>query len=225
MRQQYLDISLPITEQTVVWPGDPGVAIAGAGGEVGGVRYRASRIALGSHTGTHVDTPLHLGVGDTSVDQLPLEALIGPAQVHDLTGHHVIGSRELEAAGVGSAPRALLRTDNSRWVSVGPVPAVPAHVSEDGARYLVRAGVRLVGIDALSLDHPQRVDAHLVLLRAGVVIVEMLDLSQVTPGEYELICLPLRLAGGDGAPARAVLQPRHRRLSHEEASCDNCTGV
>ncbi len=221
MGQQYLDISVPIHPGTLVWPGDPPVVIAGAGGEVAGVRYRASRITLGSHTGTHVDTPRHLGVDDTSVDQLPLEALLGPAQVHDLTGHHVIGSRELEAAGVGSAVRALLKTDNSHWVSSGPMPELPAHLSEEGARYLVRAGVRLVGIDGLSLDHPERVDAHLLLLRAGVVIVEMLDLSQVAPGEYELFCLPLRLAGGDGAPARAVLRPLHQRPSHEEASCEN----
>jgi len=220
MAAGYLDISLPLEQRTLVWPGDPEVSITSTRGEVGGVSYRASRLSLGSHAGTHVDAPLHLGVGDVGVDRLPLTALVGPARVCDVIGERIIGERELEAAGAGSSARVLLKTDNSHWVSTGPVPDVPAHVSEEGARYLVRAGVRLVGIDGLSVDHPERVDAHLILLGAGVVIVEMLELSQVAPGEYELLCLPLRLAGGDGAPARAVLRPLDQRQSREEGSCE-----
>jgi arylformamidase len=153
-------------------------------------------------------------VRDAGVDQLPLDVLIGPARVCDLTGRQAIGEREL-AAGAGSAVRVLLKTENSRWVRSGPVPEVPAPVSLDGARYLVRSGARLVSIDGLSLDHPERVDAHLVLLSAGVVILERVDLSQVSPGEYQLICLPLRLAGADGAPARAVLRSMSQSVPAE----------
>jgi arylformamidase len=99
-----------------------------------------------------------------------------------------------------------LKTDNSEWIRRGPIPQAPAYLAEDGAQYLVERGVRLVGFDGLSVDHPERSAAHLVLLKAGVVILEAIDLSGTAPGDYELLCLPLPVVGGDGAPARAVLR-------------------
>ena len=135
-----------------------------------------SRLELGSHTGTHVDAASHFIPGGAGVDELPLDVLIGPCTV---------------VAGEGFAERVLIK---------GAEP-----FDELGAEALVAAGVKLVGVDGMSVGDP---DAHRVLLGAGIVAVEGLDLSAVEPGDYELICLPLNIAGCDGAPARAILVRR-----------------
>ena len=132
-------------------------------------------------------------------------ALLGPATVLDLRGVIAIGATELATAGPVQ-PRVLLRTDNSQWIRSGPIPAQPAHLTEAGAQWLLDRGVVLVGIDGLSVDAPEEMAVHLHLLRAGVVLLETLDLTDLAAGEGELTCLPLRLEGGDGAPARAVLR-------------------
>ncbi len=205
MAGQYLDISVPICEEMLVWPGDPGMRIERHQHVTQDATVLVADLRLGSHTGTHVDAPLHFSVGDTTIDRIPLEVLIGPAQVVDLRGVTPIGRAHLEAAGIGSVSRLLLKTDNSQWVRSGPMPERPAHVIEDGARHLIEKGISLVGVDGLSVDLPGKHEAHLALLRAGVVLLETLDLSRVGPGLYDLICLPLRIAGGEAAPARAVL--------------------
>ena len=205
MSQQYVDISVPVCEEMLVWPGDPGVRIERHEHASSDAVVLGARLSLGSHTGTHVDAPLHFSVGETSVDELPLSTLMGPAQVVDLRGVTAIGRTELEAAGAGAVPRVLVRTDNSQWVRTGPMPRRPAHLTQDGALYLTKKGVLLVGVDGLSVDLPGRHEAHLALLGAGVVLLETVDLSSVEAGEYQLICLPLRVAGGEAAPARAVL--------------------
>lgn len=205
MTGRYVDISVPISEEMLVWPGDPGVRIARHRHQAGEAAVVTARLELGSHTGTHVDAPPHFCAGDLTVDLLSPEALIGPAQVVDLRGHLAIGAAELEAAGAGRLPRVLLKTDNSTWVRSGPMPDQPAHLTAAGASYLVERNVRLVGVDGLSVDLPGRREAHMILLRAGVVLLETLDLSLVEAGEYRLVCLPLRILGGEAAPARAVL--------------------
>jgi len=203
----YLDISVPITEAMLTWPTDPHprVKLRALVEEYEGLQITVTEVLLGSHTGTHVDAPCHLGAGPT-VDQLPLDALIGPAQVLDLRGTAEITAGVLQAAGAGRAPRLLLRTDNSAWIRTGPIPERPAHITEDAARCLVAKGVVLVGIDGLTVDAPNSMAAHVALLRAGAVILETIDLSEAAAGDYELLCLPLRIAGADGAPARAVLK-------------------
>jgi len=205
MVRQYLDLSVPICQEMLVWPGDPGLRVERHQHVTHDATVLVADLRLGSHTGTHVDAPLHFSVGDETVDRIPLEALIGPAQVVDLCGVTAIGRAQLEAAAIGSVSRLLLKTDNSQWVRAGPMPERPAHVTEDGAQYLIEKGIALVGVDGLSVDLPGRHEAHLALLRAGVVLLETLDLSRVEPGLYDLICLPLRIAGGEAAPARAVL--------------------
>jgi len=203
MQDDYLDISVPIAPDMLTWHDDPRVEITPVTGQYGDLTVTVTHLRLCTHTGTHVDAPLHFRPGEATVDQLPLTSLLGPAQVLDLRGMERIGRAELGAI---AAARLLLKTDNSQWIRRGPMPNHPAHLTEDGAQWLVERGVRLVGIDSLSVDLPGEAAAHEMLLGAGVAILETIDLTQVEAGEYELICLPLRIVGADGAPARAVLR-------------------
>ena len=208
MPTDYLDISVPISPDMLVWSTHERVSMDTAESVYAGERTRVTTLRLTTHTGTHVDAPYHFLEDGPTVDQLDLDHLVGPAAVYDFRGRTAITAEVLAQAGVGSVPRALLRTDNSRWIRTGPLPDVPAHLTEDAARHLIDTGIRLVGIDGLTVDAPDTAVAHSALLRAGVIILETLDLSKVEPGDYKLICLPLRLIGLDGAPARAVLRPR-----------------
>lgn len=157
-----------------------------------------SRLTLGSHTGTHVDPPAHFIPGGASVDRVPLDACIGSAFVLDLPGAEPeIGVPALAALPEGTV-RVLLRT--------GGPPLGGRALTAGAARALVRRGVRLVGIDALSIAPAASPgEVHRILLEAGVVILEGLDLTAAPVGAATLVCLPLKIAGGDGAPARAVL--------------------
>ncbi len=202
----YFDISVPIHPTMLIWPGDPAVELNQSTGQYVGRTITTSEIHLGSHTGTHVDAPLHFGAGPGTVDQLPLDALCGPAQVLDLRGTLEITADALRTAGAGRAPRVLLRTDNSTWIRTGPWTDRPAHLTKDGAEFLCDRGLVLVGIDGLTVDLPGQAGAHVALLEAGIVILETLELSAVEAGDYELLCLSLRLQGADGSPARAVLR-------------------
>ena len=163
---------------------------------------------LSSHAGTHVDAPVHLG-GELSVDQLPLQALCGRARVLDLEGGpRAIDARVLGAHDLGGVLRVLLRTHSGQMHDL-PYRRDHAYLTADGAAWLRAAGVLLVGTDCLSVDASDgaSLDAHRALLLGPgpVVVVEGLDLRHVAGGEYELACLPLRVQGCDGAPARAVL--------------------
>jgi len=206
-----LDISLPVGPDMLVWPGDPPVAVDPASRIAAGDPANVSDLRLGSHTGTHVDPPAHFLDGHPTADDLPLDVLLGEAVVADLTGRPgPLGPDDLEALDLPAGTvRLLLKTDNSTLWSAEPVrfPDRYVAVSPAGADWLVDRGVRLVGVDFLSIEeqdapgHP----THVALLSAGVIILEGLDLSAVAPGRYTLACLPLKVAAGDGAPARAVL--------------------
>jgi arylformamidase len=170
-----------------------------------------SELCLGSHTGTHIDPPLQSLVHGAAVDRLPLDVLIGPAHVLDLTGvTEQIGPRELDAALPRRVvERVLFKTRNSRYWRTTPerFPTDYVALSPDGARWLVDRGIRLVGTDFLSIERfraPGR-PTHHVLLEADAIVLEGLDLGDVEAGEYTLVCLPLKLLGADGGPARAVL--------------------
>lgn len=211
-----IDISLAIEPGMPVWPDDPPVEIESAGAVAAGDPANVSALRLGTHTGTHVDPPAHFFDGGPTVDQLDLDVLVGPATVLDLSGSAgPIGPEELGGAGLAAtAERVLLRTANSDVWRRRPVRMPDRYVtlSPAGARWLVDRGVRLVGADFLSVEAPVdgRYPVHELLLGAGVVLVEGLDLSGAPAGDYLLACLPLRVAGGDGAPARAVLLPPAR---------------
>lgn len=198
-----IDISVAIQPSTVTYPGDPTVTLERVASLADGDIVNLTRLDLGAHTATHVDAPLHFIEGAPATEALPLDVLVGPASVLDLTA-----AERLDAAafdGVELAERVLLKTRNSELWGRGTFAEDALQLDGGAARVLVDAGVRLVGIDYLSVGDPE---AHRVLLGAGVVPVEGLDLSGVEPGEYELICAPLKLVGSDGAPARALLRRR-----------------
>ena len=167
-----------------------------------------SSVAFGSHTGTHVDAVKHFYDDGQTVDQIPLERLVGPcillAFPDDLMS---VSASDLAQHDIGSHTRVLLRTRNSSLLDRPEFVRDYTYLSPDGAEYLVARGVELVGIDYLSIEqfHSGHHRTHRALLARGVVIIEGLDLSEPAAGEYQLVCLPLRLVGLDGAPARAVL--------------------
>jgi arylformamidase len=200
---EIFDISVPIRPGMVTYEGDPLVHLTRALSIAGGASANVSRLDFGVHTGTHVDAPVHFVEGAAGADELPLEVLIGPAHVVDATG---VGGQLDETALRGlelpDAERLIFKTTNSELWALDRFSPEMVKLTGDGARYLIGRGVRLVGIDYLSVGDEQ---AHVELLRAGVVPLEGVDLRGIEPGEYELVCLPLRLVGADGAPARAVL--------------------
>jgi arylformamidase len=190
-----IDISRPLSPATPVWPGDPPVVVEPVARIEDGDPAAVSRLALGTHTGTHVDPPAHFFPGEPAVDALPLDVLMGPAVVAQFDPGPIDGTALESTALPRGTSRLLLKTGGDAGA-----------VTPDGARWLVERGVRLVGADTLSIEPETRdYPVHRILLGAGVVIVEGLDLAPVAPGPYELVCLPLRIAAGDGAPARAVL--------------------
>ena len=205
------DISVLVHEGTPIWPGDPKLSMQLASSIAKGGVANVTCIEMGAHTGTHMDAPFHFDANGAGIDRLPLEILIGPCRVFDLsalTGQ--ITQAVLEKCDLTGVTRALFKTRNSRhWAKNDhKFDKKFLAVAADAAKYLVERGVKLVGVDYLSVEafgsteHP----VHDTLLGAGVVIIETLDLSEVTAGDYELIALPVKLKGADGAPARVVLR-------------------
>jgi arylformamidase len=200
------DLTWPMSESMAVWPGDPAVVVtrvSGAG------EPSVSQLTLGTHTGTHVDPPAHFLPGAATVDRLPLDTLIGPAWLADVDGNTALNGRDLEAAGIPSGvTRLLLRTVNSRRTP--PADRFDTGfvgLGAEAATWLLHRGIRLVGIDGPSIepfDAPGE-PVHRALLAAGVIIIEGLALRDAPRGASQLACLPLLLAGGDGAPARVVI--------------------
>ena len=190
---QIIDVSVPVRPGMVTYPGDPEVRLERVSSIAAGDVANLSRLDLGVHSGTHVDAPLHFVEGAPSVETLPLDVLVGPCIV-------VAG---LDPAAVpAGAERVLFKTANSRLWERDEFSDDFVKLDGEAAGALVRRGVRLVGIDYLSIGDEE---AHHVLLGAGVVAVEGLDLRDVEPGEYRLVCAPLKLVGAEGAPARVLL--------------------
>jgi arylformamidase len=204
------DISVPLRSGGVVYPGNPAIAITAQQAISQGAGANVSRIDMGSHSGTHVDAPKHFFDDGAGADTLPLDVLMGPARliaVDDTVKS--VGETELRAHDLRGVTRVLIRTRNSAWLASGSTEFHPDYtfLSPEGAAYLVGLGVKLVGVDYLSVEqfHSGHHRTHRTLLGADVVIIEGLVLTEPPPGDYELRCLPLRLTGLDGAPARAVL--------------------
>lgn len=204
------DVSLPILAGGLIYPGNPAIAITPQQALSRGDSSNVSRLEFGSHTGTHVDSPKHFFDDGAGVDAIGLDLMMGPARLLAF-GDAVtsIGEAELAAHDLAGVTRLLLKTRNSRWLATGSAEFHPdyTYLAPDGAEYLVRLGVRLVGVDYLSIEqfHSGHHRTHRTLLEQGIVIVEGLLLNEPPAGDYHLRCLPLRLAGLDGAPARAVL--------------------
>jgi arylformamidase len=204
------DISLTISPDMPVWPGDPAVVLERIESMDGGSHVNVSQLSCSVHTGTHVDAPHHFLNDSRTVESLALEGLCGPVLVIDL-GEDVdlITAQVLEAADIPAGTlRLLFKTRNSQLWARGEKRFFEKFVaiSPDGADWLMRFGVKLVGVDYLSVAPFKQSDApHQALLKPGIIILEGLDLSAVSAGKYDLYCLPLKLAGSDGAPARAIL--------------------
>jgi arylformamidase len=204
------DVSLPIGPDLLTWPGDPSVEVRPSSRIAKGDPANVSELRIGTHTGTHVDPPVHFVEGGDPIDALAPEVLFGEAVVADLTGAEVIGPEELEALSLpDGTERLLCKTGNSELWSRLPVefPEEYVAVTPEGAQWCVDRRLRLVGVDFLSVekDGPPDFPVHRTLLGNGVMIVEGLNLSVVDPGTYTFACLPLLITGGDGGPARAVL--------------------
>ena len=201
------DVSRPLRAGGVTYPGDPEIVFRAHSSIDRGDPADVTELGLGSHSGTHVDAPSHFLRGGTPVDRIPPERLIGPAVVLDLPGDLAsVSAADLARQDLRGHRRVLLRTRNSAKRETGFTRDYCA-LSRDGAEYLVDHGVELVGIDALSIEPFGSSDyaVHHLLLGRGIVIVEGLDLSAISAGVYQFVCLPLKLEGLDGAPARAVL--------------------
>jgi arylformamidase len=202
-----IDISVPIEPEMVVYEGDPGVVVTPHLRMARGDPANVSLLSLGSHTGTHVDAPAHFFRDGATVDRLPWDALLGPALVAEVA-EPAIGRAVLQRLPLEGHARLLLKTRNSALWARGRFSRDFVALDLDGAGYLVEQGIRLVGIDYLSIEawgsagHP----VHRRLLGAGVVILEGLRLGAVEPGVFELVCLPLLARGLDGAPCRAILR-------------------
>jgi len=203
------DITVPVENDMPVWPGDPPVRLEQVSSIRQGANANVSRLTCGVHVGTHVDAPHHFLDGASTVEAMPLDALVGRAYVADLRRADVIDAAALERARIPPrTARLLLRTRNSEFWRRGEreFQTTFVGVDVDGAEWLARRRVKLVAVDYLSVaPYRNSRPTHEVLLRAGIVIVEGVDLSRVAPGRYNLTCLPLKLVGSDGAPARAIL--------------------
>lgn len=206
--RRIIDISTPVVNGGLVYPGNPAIEIAPQQSIAKGASANVSSIFFGSHTGTHVDAAKHFFDDGQAVDELPLDRLIGRAIVLEFAEDVMqIGAKELEGQPLGGAKRVLLKTRNSALLDQPEFARNYTFLAPDGAELLAEKGVELVGIDYLSIEqfHSGHHRTHRTLLERRIVIVEGLQLGSVAPGEYDFICLPLRLAGMDGAPARAVL--------------------
>ncbi|OHD70623.1 MAG: hypothetical protein A2W19_03495 [Spirochaetes bacterium RBG_16_49_21] len=204
------DISLPISTSLPVWPGDPRVELERTSSIASGADTNMTRIMMGAHTGTHIDAPYHFLENGKTVDAVSLEACIGPCLVVELESDALIEKKELDGLDLGGCERILFKTKNSE-TGAHPGAGFREHYAALGmsaAMYLAEKRMILVGMDYLSIEafiapgNP----VHRILLSNEIVILEGLNLSTVNPGRYELICLPLKIVGADGAPARAVLR-------------------
>ena len=203
------DISIPITPEMPVWPGDPAVSMQRVSKIEDGDNANVTHVSLSAHTGTHVDAPYHfLPDGDT-LEAIPLNIMIGRAYVLYLPNVDLITADVLKQAEIPQRTRRVLfKTRNSDiWARAEKdFQTGFVAVSPDGAQYLVERGIKMVGIDYLSIaPFKQSRPTHEILLKNGVFILEGINLTEVVPGRYTLYCLPLNLHGVDGAPARAIL--------------------
>jgi arylformamidase len=211
MRGDWIDVSVPLCSGMVVWPKDPPVRIERVRAIREGAPANVSVASLGLHTGTHVDAPVHFLDGRASIGEMPAGALVGPARVVAIRDPKAVRVRALEGLRIRRGERILFRTRNSTrcWRS-SRFCSDYVYVALETARYLAARGVAAVGVDYLSVGAPNEegYEVHRVLMRAGVWIIEGLDLSKAPVGRCDLVCLPLKVRGADGAPARAVVRGR-----------------
>ena len=220
MSKTWIDISTPMTDGMVHWPGDPechiklhvklGDPIPGQPGKK--IPCNLTHLTLSAHTGTHMDAPRHFVRDGETMEQLPLDAVIGPCRVIELKHNEHITVEELRPHKLKRGERVLFKTKNSprAWKMAPKFDVDFVHIPQATAHYLVERGVMTVGIDYLSIGGYNRdgVECHQIMLGAGIWVIEGIDLTKIKPGKYDLTCLPLKITGADGAPCRAILRKR-----------------
>ncbi len=211
MASEWIDITVPIRNGMPYWPGNPTPRIERMMDLERGDESTVSTLVVGSHTGTHMDAPLHFIEGGQGLEEMPLSATIGECRVIDINHPDMITVDELKRHRIASGERVLFKTHNSaQGRPTREFLTQFVYLSTEAARWLVGRGVQTIGIDYLSIGGYEKngPEVHRVLLEAGVWIIEGLDLSHVQPGRYDLICLPFKFDHCDGAPARAVVHAR-----------------
>lgn len=201
-----IDVSRPVFTGMPVWPGDTPAQFDFAATKAGGYSCNVGRLRVSMHTGTHVDAPFHYRDDGAKIDEIPVETYVGPARVVDVRGLATVTPAAFAGLDLAATPRVLLRSDC--WRDPACFPSTWPLLAAGLATFLVAQGVRLIGLDFPSVDPLDSKDlpVHHECGRAGLFILESLDLSAAEPGVYELIALPLRVRGADGSPVRAVLR-------------------
>jgi arylformamidase len=204
--RDWIDISVPVRDGMAVWPGDPPTRVERIAAIERGDAFNLSGMSMCLHAGTHVDAPLHYLENAAAIGGLPLEAVVGPARVIAIQDPKAITARELADHRIRRGERLLFKTRNRERASFDDYVAL----APEAAGYLAGRGIRVAGIDYLSIGSPGEDgdEVHRILLGAGVWIIEGLDLTAVDPGKYDMVCLPLSIPASDGAPARAILRRR-----------------
>lgn len=211
MKNGWIDISVPLENGMVEWPGDSPLRLSLLSEIARGDDLNVTAVSMTMHAGTHMDAPRHFFRDGKSIAEMPIDATAGPARVIEISDPEAVRAAELKAHRIRRGERILFKTQNSvRCWRERRFCEDFVYVARDAAEHMVERGVRVVGIDYLSVGgfHKDLFETHQILLEAGVWIIETLDLRGVEPGRYDLICLPLRVPGSDGAPARAVLRRR-----------------
>jgi arylformamidase len=203
-----IDISRPLTTGMPVWPGDTPVTFSFSARKTLGSDANVGRITMSLHAGTHADAAYHYNESGLRIDEMPLDLFVGPARVVDIRPHALITPALLADIDFTDTPRVLFRSDT--WTDMTSFPTTWAMLDEETPAWLTAHGVRLIGLDVPSVDTltSAGMPMHHVIDRAGLFILENLDLRDVAAGIYDLIALPLRIQGADGSPIRAVLQTR-----------------
>lgn len=202
-----IDVSVALDATLPSYPGNTPFSLEAIKRIARNDSSNVSTIHMSAHAGTHVDAPRHFFDAGAGADALPLDLLVGRTRVVEVTARH-IGAEELGAFDLREDVRVLIKTHNSRLWGSPEFHSDYVGVTESGARYLVDHGVKVVGVDYLSVEEFKKpgAPAHHALLGGGTIIIEGLNLREVEPGVYDMICLPLRVVGSDGAPARVVLR-------------------
>ncbi len=204
---KYYDISLNLSSETVCWVSSPPFELIERKRMSRGERNNSSALKMSAHAGTHVDAPFHFVPDGATIESLPLELFIGPALVQEVDAVRHITKEHVGAIDLKGVSRVLFKTRNSQLLHQPHYDPDFVAFSVEAAEALVARGMKLVGLDYLSVAHAdEQVPVHRAFLDHGVVLLEGIDLSEIKPGRYELICFPVRLRGSDGAPCRAVLR-------------------
>jgi arylformamidase len=207
---KWIDVSLTLKANMVHWPTDPPFFIERMRDMDKGDTVNLSKITMGAHSGTHVDAPVHFIKGANGVDQIPIDSLTGPARIIEIADADTIEKKELAGRGIKKGERILLRTRNSinKLLHKDAFIEDFVYLEKDAAEFLVTCGIKTLGIDYLSVGGYKKngPDIHRMLLGAGILIIEGLDLTEALPGLYDMICLPVKILDSDGAPARVIVK-------------------